>query len=248
MAQEHLILGIYWLNHKITADQYINLVYNYFIKLKQFSLDFDQLKVVGAEAQILDIGYSLSEFEQVILPLLQQTDTWYKGASGEKSTQIQKDFYSEAGFYNEFVFEKDEELILISITAGNYAAHGETRIINNVLIEFPENDAKYQELPFVKELFQLTLQFWNPATGWVISKEFRRKVNNNASTFIGWLNYFNNRNVEDFIPEEIKKENFNDGLITVLSDQIPSADDPMAVSKAISLRDNLGKNNLLNWR
>ena len=73
-------------------------------------------------------------------------------------------------------------------------------------------------------------------------------MNNGANTLIGWINYFTNSKIEDFITDEIKKERFRNGIITTLSEKAPSCDNQLDVNKAISFRDVLSQNEILNWR
>lgn len=248
MHKENFIMGIYWLDHKITAGQYIALVYRFLKALKDFSSDFNHPKIVGKSAEVKEISSTFDEFQNELLPLLQQHDNWYRDAAGNKSELIQLDSFSDTGFFREIIFDKEDEAILISINAGNFSGDNTNKTANNVLIEFPGNDNKYTDFNYMMDLFQLTIELWDPKVGWVISREFRRRVNNGSNTFIGWLNYFSDKKIKKFIPDNINTVNFHAGFISYLSNKVPFAENKEDVDKAIMLRDKLNNNNLLNWR
>lgn len=225
---------------KLTARQYINLSRSILLDLKKFHSIFEKINSWGdTSSSWTEIDCDFSNFEKVVLDHIYDKEIVYTDING-KSIEFSLDAMSWTKFSNSYSNLKKplEEKYLVSIGAGG---EFNTGFVN---IELPSEC--FSEFSGIKKLIDLVtciqqsigLEFL-----YVYTKDLYEQVvdyEKDYDTEIGWLNFFKNRDILQCIPKQINRSETKDGVFFWLEDSIvePTGE---TVSKAINVRDSLGK-------
>ncbi len=235
---EEFFLGAYWKNIPLTARQYLEFSKELLLKLQAF----DPCWFGWGGCPDADQGFKddLSDFETVMLPHIKDQDMIYDNPD-PANIDITLDSTCWLGFSNTYgtTVPAVEGKILFSISAG--ASMGE---LNSVVMHFPpQADAPFYDYAYVVALFKLVIEHCDPDHALVISHEFRNQVefkDGDAHIEIGWLSYLANRSTTPALPPGTEYElSSYDGPIITLMRELPSAENPEHVARALHIRDAL---------
>ena len=252
---EDLVIGIYWKNRKINTREYIELVKDFFRSLDQYGIDSNNWQLIQENSKTNPININSLGFENNIFPTLQKSDNWYFERDGSRHTKISLESTSVTGFYSDFIYDSNGLIMNATINAGKYEEKLDAGLVfggiipNSVIINISSiENSEYIAYDFIKTLFLHLIKYWKPDIGWVISREFRKKVVSDGNIYIGWLNYFKNIHILTFVSRLVKTELIEEGgFITILTSEMHSSKDQQQLERAILVRDSLKQNGFQNW-
>jgi hypothetical protein len=228
-------------NREMTAKEYILFSKDILLQLQHFADDFKTLYAWGAEANAgVYLKEDLSDFESVVFSQLNDTEIAYSNPdkSNKKFTMDSKCFI---GYSNSYSTNKDykQQQITVTIGAGKEnLKNGDMGILN---FEFSKSLQPNLDLSYLLKLLEFSINLVNPYYVTVISNELRRKVSiNNENYWIGWINYFADKEVLNLLPANINtKLLFDKGVCFWLSEKMPASTDEDIVQKALQIRENI---------
>ena len=235
-------------NKEMTAREFIAFCKHILCSFQQFAPDMATVGIWSADKKAnYYFDKKLSDFENIIFKEM-QIEEEKKGFAYINDDKSDKELNLNSKSYGNFALNfgisnngDENEEISITIWAGKA---NETGILN---LEFP--DKLQQNISFVKilQLAEFSINLVKPYYVTVISNEFRRKVGmEGQNCWIGWINYFFNKEVANLLPKNIEKKVFSDGgVLFWLSEEKELSIDEVAVQEAIKIRDILNKKGLL---
>jgi len=121
-----------------------------------------------------------------------------------------------------------------------------------VMVLPSEGAPEFSQLHWVKQLVAVTVECWQPECLKVVDTGFRDALEGLTHTpteVVGWLNYFDRRDAEAALPEDIEREACGpQGLLTVLQSAPPTAEDLAALHKAWRVQQALSPGQHLVYR
>lgn len=158
------------------------------------------------------------------------------------------DSTSFTGFLNSYSNVNDNffNQFLIRISAGGNKGDDK----GYINIEFPTSfDTKYCDYFFVKQLMLKIIELVDPIYAVVATDNFIDLVElENTDFWIGWFTYLRKQNIEFNFNNLIEEEFITDkGIVLTLGKETILSNNEIIVSKAIALRNELFKLNLLNY-
>ena len=227
-----------WKNIPLTARQYLEFSKGLLLKLQAF--DPRWFGWGGRPDARQGFKNDLSDFETVMLPHIKSKDTIYDNPD-PANIDITLDSTCWMGFRKTYgtTVPAVEGKVMFSISAG--ASMGET---NSVVMHFPpQADAPFYDYAYVTALFKVVIEHCDPDYAFVISHEFWDKVRIPDAKIkcpLGWLSYLANSAATSALPPGTENElSSYDGPIITLMRELPSAENPEHVARALHIRDAL---------
>ena len=192
---------------------------------------------------------SLADFVKRFYSNLWDNKSYFYDINGSKFKDIHPDRYRDAGYTMDFKsqFEKG---FSISIRAGMGEIYDKelnmtkgTSSPNVLKIEFPDNYINKTLFATLENILKETIKYWDPDVGFIKIKDFEDAIFNPENwKNIGWSFYCKNKNVINLIKDEEveKKENFYNGTLIKLTDEVPSGNNSMLIKKTVEIRDRIG--------
>ncbi len=235
---EEIFLIARWKNIPLTARQYLEFSKGLLLKLQAF--DPRWFGWGGHPASGQDFKDDLSDFEALTLPEIKAEDTIYDNPD-PANIDITLDSTCWKGFLNIYGNTVPETAwkIRLSISAG--ASMGET---NSVVMDFPPQvDAPFYDYAYMAALFKLVIEHCDPDYAFVTSYKFWKTVEIPDAKIkcpIGWLSYLANSAVASALPPgtEYELSSYDSPIITLMR-ELPSAENPEHVARALHIRDAL---------
>jgi hypothetical protein len=228
-------------NRKMTAKEYILFSKNILLQLQNFANDFKTLYAWGSESNTgVYLKEDLSDFESVVFSQLNDTDIAYSN-SDELNKKFTMDSKCFIGYSNSYSTNKDHKQKQITVTIGAGKENLKNEDMGILNFEFSKSLQTSLDLSYSLKLLEFSINLVNPYYGTIISNELRRKVSiDNENYWIGWINYFADKEVLSFLPTNINaKLLFDKGVIFWLSEEIPTSTNDEIVQKAIRIRENI---------
>lgn len=234
----------------MTAEDYIQFSQKVLSHLAAFHPIFNTIYSWGETPDSsIKIEEDFSNFQEVVFDHIYDDELNYLNPDpDDKEFHLKSKSY--IAFLNSYTSNKKEDASSCSISisaGGNVAEQDKLGYIN---IKLPRKDhLELNELATIKKLISHLSEIVELESVYVSTDNLFDRVvdfNSNYDTEIGWLNYFKNKQVLKFIPNDISCEEVENGVFFWLGDEITEPNDDI-VNKAISLRDQLAENGLLNF-
>lgn len=230
---------------EITAEEYINLNQIVLIKLKELHPIFETIYSWGKKPSSWTmIEKNFGNFSEVVFDHIYDPDINYKNQDKENNdfSMLSK---SWAGFSNSYSNTKNEKngKFTVSIGAGGESGVG---FIN---FEFPQvNYPEFYNRGTLEQLLAELIKIVDLDAAYIYTKAIYDQVVDYDKEYdleIGWVNYFKNKNVFNFIPSNISQKEFCSGALFWLSEDF-LAPPQTVIENAIVIRDRLGAEGFLN--
>jgi len=247
LSKEKFRLTAYWRNRPLTAGEYLDFARELLQKLHQFDPDaFGCIYSYRDEDDDEETCYAedFSDFNTRLLPQLKDPEIAYVNPdpNNKDLTLLSQDYF---GFRMIFVGKRElgaREEVEITISAGATSPDS----TSNIIIKFPpEGYPQFADKHYVQELFKLVVVHCEPEMAFVFSSKFRRTVAVQDSSRryvarpVGWFTWIPDRDAKNYVPADIKTEEFANGTIITLCDAPPLSTDGDMVERARLVRDSL---------
>lgn len=249
---EKLILISRFRSPVLTMKEYLSFSKNVLIELVKLDSVFaNTFSWAGNKKhRISGFGNDYSSFEETVFSqeIWDEEIRYSNPDTGNFNCTL--DSTSSIGFLNSYSNVNDNFLnqFVVRISAGGNKGND----IGYINIEFPISfDTKYYDYFFVKQLMLKIIELVDPIYAVVTTDNFIDLVElENTDFWIGWFTYLRKQNIEFNINNLIEEEFITDtdqGIVLTLGKETISSNNEIIVSKAIALRNELLKLNLLNY-
>lgn len=195
--EEHVFLGAYWKNRRITAGEFVKLCYDFLAGLREFSSAFDHRCVaVGEMPGVVPVivPKDYASFERLMLRAVPDPEHAYTNPeSGNKEFTLESTI--GAGFSIVFSDAGQDGVpatkLAVFVAAGGYG--GPFTAPNHVLIEIPQEYREFWESrQRAKELLALVVSTWKPTYATLTSSELEKALDPKRRTPFspGMLTYY----------------------------------------------------------
>jgi hypothetical protein len=238
-------LIIHFKSPTMTAREYINFSKGILRQLADFEPILKNLFGWGTKANARkQISSDLSDFDEIVFKQLADFDEIVYENPDPSDKSFGWDSKCSIGFGNSYsnTMRIKEGKITVSIDAGKDTRTGV------LIIEFPQyNYLQYNEYSFVRMLFLKCIKMLNHVYhGCVISDEIWEFNNSETNEIdIGWFTFLPQKNVMKMLPDDIYREEVENGTLFVLS-KAPVDDNVNTEKKIKEIRKSLMKIRLLN--
>ena len=249
---KELTLRTFWLHKSYTIEEFAKNAKEYLQLLNKINPLFSNLIILANGLDKTHIADDYSNFEEL----------FYKGAYDKELVYTHldnKDLLTDKSigpffitFSNRRKYSDDQFQITFTVNGSNLDENQQESVKSFLQFDFPENDPSFFELEFCRNLLQETADFWKAKYAHIYTFDFKKKIKSPDSSFgsIGWLNYFPNKRVLDYVA--IKDVNSistssNGSCLIALTSEMPDSDNQADLYKAIHIRDKLLPTGLLNW-
>jgi len=232
-------------NKEMTVKEFIIFCKHILYSFQQFA---PNIATVGIWSDDKNSNYyfddKLSDFESIILKEMQISGKEYAFINEDKmDKKLNLNSKSFINFSFSFSLNNASKHKILSIVIWA----GKTEEVGILNLEFVNTHQQNILFTQMLSLVNFCNEIINPLYATSISNEFRRKVKRpHEKYWIGWINYFSNKEVAGLLPNDIGKKVLpNGGVIFWLSEEKPLSTDEKIIEKAIQIRNILGEKGLL---
>lgn len=244
---EKIKLNFFIKTEVLTAKEYINFCKKIILHLQSFDSLYKSLSVIDIHNKknyFFDKGLSDFNSKNVKKIIIEEKDVAYKN-SDLNDKELSKNSMSWAGFSSILFFGNNvdgENIpdISLNITQGSYEG-----IKSSIKIEYSEKNQDKLTQDYIFKLIKNLTQVVDVKFGNAITNELFRKLRQKRQFTIGWITYIKSQEIYNLLEYNIKKEKINQGVCFSLTENIPDEIDQKIIDKAIQIKQNLEKKDLL---
>jgi hypothetical protein len=236
--KEKTILTVVFTVPVMTVKEYIDFSKYILLELKGFDSFFSKYKYWDNVAKkTCKFNEDLSGFESIMFDQLYDDDVAYLNM--EKADKEYKyTSKSPFGFSNVYIPDllvESNANISIDISEDNLR-------YSFINIEFPiEGFDHFYDFQYCNNLLRKLIDLVDASYAAIIPRSLSKLVSydKNSDNKIGWITYFNNKEVVQFLPKNILTENFKGGIIFFLTKNFFDVSDDDIVNKATQIKNSL---------
>jgi hypothetical protein len=227
MNEEHVLLGAYWRERRITARQFIELCFNFLVSLRDFSSAFDHHCVaIGQLPDVVPVSVpkDYASFEQLMMKAVPHPERAYTNPD-PANRHFTLESTHVSGFSVAFSDAGQEGIrpteLGVYVAAGG---HGKFGPPDSVLIEIPPDYREFWYGQRAKELMRIVVSAWQPSFATLTSRELRKALDaerkNNIT--LGVVTFFSDRAAGDVAKECASVETLPNGGVLISVEDVPS--------------------------
>jgi hypothetical protein len=233
--QEKYYLGAYWKERKETLLEYLTISRSFLQRLKHFHNIFSTLAIYidNGREKIVWLDDELRNLEELIQMHSISEEAKYESLD-DKGTPTWLSF-APVGFSMHYSNTKPlgENNVSVSIETGRYSPW----LTNSVVINLPGYDPDFNLThDLAKQLLKIVVECWQPQIALVTTSDFRNTLKNDKFT-VGWVTYFANYTETKYLPDNIERELFNNGILISTTTNLLDSSNPDHVCCGKVLRD-----------
>lgn len=244
------MLHLRFQNSVMTLEEYLSFSKKILIGLGDFHEVFQNIFSWSGSQEHWNIGFDgdYSNFEETIFSQgIGGDGIAYENpdSNNKELTLRSKSFVDFHNSYSNVATDPNEHFV-IRIIAGSSMGNSQG-IVN---IEFPTNNKDvFYQYNFIKSLMEKIIEIVNPVYAVIASDNFIDEVEGEGNDFwIGWITFLASLEIDSYLNNVNEKKIYRNGTWFAISDEVPCSDDNALIVKAVSIRDNLGKYGLLNYK
>jgi len=247
---EDLMMHLRFRNQVMTLEEYLNFSKKILIELGDFHEVFQNVFSRTGDDGHWSKGFKgdYENFEEIIFNQgIGDDEIAYENPdpNNQELTLKSKSFVDFINSYSNVANDSNDQFV-IRIIAGSSMENSQ----GILSIKFPRNNRDvFYRYDFIKNLMERVIETVNPVYAVVTYDKFIAEVEREDNDFwIGWMTYLASLDLEDYLNDVHEKKVYKNGTWFSISCEIPCRDDKPLIAKAVSIRDCLGKDGLLNYK
>lgn len=237
-------------NQVMTLEEYLNFSKKILIELGDFNEVFQNIFSRAGDDKHRNVGFKgdYENFEEIIFNQgIGDDEIAYENSdpNNKELTMKSKSFVDFINSYSNVAIDSNDQFV-IRIIAGSSMENSQ----GILSIKFPRNNKDvFCGYDFIKNLMERIIEIVNPVYAVVTYDQFIDEVEKEEDDFwIGWMTYLASLDIEDYLDNVHEKKVYENGTWFSISYEIPCIEDKALINKAISIRECLEKDGLLNYK